>query len=338
MSALNLASLAPLTAAEERELLEACGLRGPARWELMKGDGSQRRFYRLWAVGRSAVAIMAAAEPPGREEAASYLYLAAHLRACGAPVPEVYGSLDAGRCVVVEDLGDTHLEDVAKRASQAEVEATYRRVLERLAHMQAAAAPGLDPARLYQGPRYDRALMVEKESRYFFERYLNGYLALGLAWEDLAADFEALADRATEAPAHFFLHRDFQSRNIMLRGGEVFFVDFQAGRHGPRAYDAASLLIDPYTALPDALQERLLGHFADLAGGEAANDLRRGYVALALQRNLQILGAFSFLGLVRGKSAFLSHIPGALASLRLLLAHPDAPPLPRLKALAQRFR
>jgi hypothetical protein len=335
MSALRAEQTSPLEPAEERELLRLCGLRGPVVWELMKGDGSQRRFFRLRSGGWSVVAIVA--PPDGLPEADSYLYLARHLRERGVPVPEVRGSLGEGRCIVVEDLGDTHLEDIAARLSGAEIEAAYRRVLELLAHMQAVGAKGLDPARLYQGAHFDRVVMLERESRYFLERYVNGYLGLGLTWAELEPDFLALAEAASLPPSGFFLHRDCQSRNIMVRGADFYFVDFQSGRFGPRAYDCASLLIDPYTGLAPDLQERLLAHFAALVG-QGREELRPGYVALALQRNLQILGAFSFLGLVRGKPAFLRHIPAAVESWRRLLADPAAPPLPALRRLAVRCR
>ncbi len=324
----------PVEPEEERELLRLWGVAGEARWELMRGDGSERRFFRLSAGGRTAVAILAG--EGGLAEAASYLYLAGHLRSRGVSVPEVYGALAEGRCILVEDLGDTHLEDVAGRLPEAELAAAYRRLLGLLAHMQAAGAEGLEVSRLYQGPCYERSVMLDKESRYFLERYVNGYLGLPVAWEELEADFCALAEAASRPAAGYFLHRDFQSRNVMVRGGDFFFVDFQAGRFGPRAYDAASLLIDPYVDLPAPLREELLGHFRALAGGEP-EEFRRGYCALALQRNLQVLGAFSFLGLVRGKSGFLRHIPAAVRSLRALLADPGAPPLPGLRRLAARF-
>ena len=326
---------APIEPAEERELLSRCGLTGPARWELMKGDGSERRFYRLRCAGRSYVAIVA--QEGGRAESESYLYLAAHLLAAGVPVPEVYGALPEGRCVVVEDLGDTHLEDLALRLAPDAREAAYRGVLELLGRMQERAAAGLDPGRLYQGARYDRLVMLERESRYFLERFVGGYLGLTLPWEEAEADFQALADAASRPGSGFFLHRDFQSRNVMVRaGGRFVFIDFQAGRFGPRAYDVASLLIDPYVGLPEGARERLLAHYEACTGQDPA-DFRPGWVALALQRNLQILGAFSFLGLVRGKRAFLRHIPAAVGSLRLLLADIEAPDLPVVRRLVGYF-
>jgi hypothetical protein len=324
----------PLEPADEREILRLCGLKGRVRWELLRGDGSERRFFRLHAGDWSAVAIVA---PEGGEaEEASYVYLARHLRARGVPVPEILGCLPQGRCIVVEDLGDSHLEDLVPHLSEAELEAVLRRVVELLCHMQVAGAGGLEAERLYQGPRFDQTVMLEKESRYFLERYLNGYLGLGMAWEELEPDFAALAEEASRPESGFFLHRDFQSRNIMVRQGEFFFVDFQAGRFGPRAYDLASLLIDPYTGLPEPLKERLLRHYLALSGEEGPQ-FRRGYVALALQRNLQVLGAFGFLGL-RGKTSFLGHIPAAARSLQRLLEDADAPPLPRLRRLAATFR
>jgi aminoglycoside/choline kinase family phosphotransferase len=325
----------PLTPEDEHELLRLSGLRGAAHWELMRGDGSERRFYRLRVGDRSAVAVVATDD--GAAEARSYLYLARHLRAQGAPVPEVYGALPEGRCIALEDLGDVHLDDVAEGLLLPELEMAYQRVLELLSRMQAAGAGGLDADRLYQGAKFDRKVMLERESRYFLERYANGYLGLNLAWEALEEEFNALAEAASEPDAGFFLHRDFQSRNVMVRRGEFFFIDFQAGRFGPRAYDVASLLIDPYVGLPGDMQERLLEHYAECAG-ERPGEFRRGWVALALQRNLQILGAFSFLGLVRGKRAFLGHIPAAASSLRRLLTDRDAPPLPRLTRLSADFR
>jgi aminoglycoside/choline kinase family phosphotransferase len=325
---------APLEAAEERELLLLSGLRGKVRWELMKGDGSERRFFRLRAGARSAVAIVAPEN--GQAEAASYLYLAGHLKAAGVPVPRVHGALPEGRCIMVEDLGDTHLEDIVPRLSGPELRSAYRRVLELLSHMQVAGAGGLEAGRLYQGPRFDRAVMLERESKYFFERYVNGRLGLALAWEQFEGEFNTLAEHASAPRADRFLHRDFQSRNIMVLGGEFFFVDFQSGRFGPPAYDVASLLIDPYTGLDWGLREELLRHYC-AAAGEEPRAWRRGYIALALQRNLQILGAFSFLGLVRGKRDFLRHIPAAVASLRRLLGDADAPPLPALRLLAGDF-
>ena len=120
----------------------------------------------------------------------------------------------------------------------------------------------------------------------------------------------------------FFLHRDFQSRNIMIAGKKIGILDWQGGRLGPLAYDLASLLIDPYTNLPVPEKEEIYNAYHQLLRRERPQGLasfEKSFPYLAIQRNLQILGAFSFLSRVRGKTYFEDYIPGALQSLRHLL-------------------
>jgi aminoglycoside/choline kinase family phosphotransferase len=193
--------------------------------------------------------------------------------------------------------------------------------------MQVRAAEGFDPAWCWDTPRYDRQLMRERESGYFLRACCTDLLRLDFDREAVEAECARLADEAAQAPAHFFLHRDFQCRNIMLTGHEVRFIDFQGGRLGPLAYDLASLLLDPYVALPQTLQEHLLAVYLDALQEEIPynpEQFLREYVFLALQRNLQILGAFAFLSQVRQKSFFAQFLRPALGSLCALLAKPEA--------------
>jgi len=308
----------------------------PPQWVALAGDGSERRFYRLRG-NRKKTAVAVICAPGGQAEQASHLYLATHLEAKGVPVPRIIEALPELGCLVMEDAGSVHLETLARTLPARELLALYRRVLRGLAHMQRTCAEGLEERLLWQGARFDREVMLERESRYFLEQFIQGHCGIPATWEEFEAEFHLLAGCASGQPSSFFLHRDFQSRNVMVRGGKkLFFLDFQAGRLGPPAYDAASLLIDPYAGLPEELQERLLAYYATLTP-EPGKNFRRGYVALALQRNLQTLGAFAFLGGVKGKRGFLRHIPRALATLRRLLADPDAPKnLPKLTGLAER--
>jgi aminoglycoside/choline kinase family phosphotransferase len=193
--------------------------------------------------------------------------------------------------------------------------------------MQVRAADGFDPAWCWDTPRYDRQLMVERESGYFLRACCTDLLGLDFDRPAVAAECNLLADEAAQAPAGFFLHRDFQCRNIMLADGSVRFIDFQGGRIGPLAYDLASLLLDPYAALPEGIQEHLIGVYLRALREEIAYDpeqFRHEYLALALQRNLQIIGAFAFLSQVRRKPFFVRYLEPALASLDRLLAKPEA--------------
>jgi aminoglycoside/choline kinase family phosphotransferase len=292
-------------------------------------DGSSRRFFQLrGAEGRGCIAVLPPEQDPrGLDEARAFYQIGRHLHAGGAPVPEIYAFEGGSGLVLCEDLGNRRLfEEVSERGATAAL-ILYEQAVRRLARMQVRAAQGFDPAWCWDTPRYDRHLMLERESGYFLRACCTDLLGLDYDQEAIGAECVRLADQAALAPAVYFLHRDFQSRNIMLGNGEVRFIDFQGGRLGPLAYDLASLLHDPYAALPQALQDRLLAVYLETLGEETAYDpeqFRHEYLLLALQRHLQILGAFAFLSRVRRKPFFARYLKPALASLASLLAKPGA--------------
>jgi aminoglycoside/choline kinase family phosphotransferase len=180
-------------------------------------------------------------------------------------------------------------------------------------------AKGFTAEFTYQTPYYDRELILEREARYFVEAFLNDYIGLTVDFQALESEFEILANKALEHPYTGLLHRDFQSRNILVKDGHYYFIDFQGARLGPLPYDLASLLIDPYVELSGALQARLLTYCMQrLADRVRVNEdeFTHAYNSCAINRNLQILGAFAFLSKVKGKKPFEVYIPSALASLK----------------------
>jgi len=190
-----------------------------------------------------------------------------------------------------------------------------------LAHMQVQGAEGFDPDWCWDTPRYDKSLMLDRESGYFLRAFWKGLLGQEEP-SGLQEEFDFLAEKAAAIPAGFFLHRDFQSRNIMIYQNKPCFIDFQGGRLGPLGYDLASLLIDPYVALPDDFQIELLEAYLDELEKLITVDRRKfieEYLLLALHRNLQIVGAFSFLSTERKKVFFRQYIEPALVSLNKLL-------------------
>ena len=151
---------------------------------------------------------------------------------------------------------------------------------------------------------------------------------------DFETEFDILADNAVQFGIKGFMHRDFQSRNIMIHEGQFYFIDFQGGRIGPIQYDLASLLADPYVALPSSLQNRLLQDCADLCehqSGVSKDNFIKGYRYCAVTRNLQILGAFGFLTRVKKKQYFAQYIPKALETLKLNLGYFPDGMFPELK-------
>jgi hypothetical protein len=336
-------------------MLVACGLLSPAEaarlltdnsCTRLSSDGSTRRFWRLQRTGRNLCIIAAPSGSSKVElaEAKAAWHIGKHLSARGVPVPEVFAWDEERGILLFEDLGDLRLYDVvaaqdsSPRRDTGVMLSYYRKTLKQLAAMQVLAVEGFDPGWCYDGPLYDVSLMLERESGYFLRAFWQGFLGQ----EDpagVAEEFRHLAEQAGRAPTDFFLHRDFQSRNIMIAGENVRFIDFQAGRFGPLGYDVASLLIDPYVTLAEGMQEELLGYYLTVLAASrpgSERDFLKYYPLLAVQRNLQIVAAFAFLSKVRGKVFFRDFIGPALISLRSRLAESSFTEYHHLRGLVDR--
>ncbi len=313
----------------------------------MDADGSSRKFWRIIDKNKS---ICLAVAPPGSgekdlAEARAARAIGHHLQQQGVRVPEQYGWDETHGVLLFEDLGDRKLHGAVLDARQREkknflaaILPWYQQIVEGLAVMQVRGAVSFDPAWCWDTPQYDRTLMLERESGYFLRSFWQDLLGMEEP-PGLQAEFVELAERASRIAGGYFLHRDFQSRNIMLHGDEAFFIDFQGGRLGPLAYDLASLLIDPYTGLPEDFQEKIKEIYLDSLEGLIAVDrkeFRENYLLLALQRNLQIIGAFSFLSQQRKKPFFQQFLLPALLSLDKLLASELVSDFPVLRKTARR--
>lgn len=286
----------------------------------LAGDGSDRRFFRL--PGSPTKVLLWHPYAPGKKvnENDSYFRIGGHLRAQGVPVPEIYHYCREEGWMLLEDLGDMSLEAVLKtQKAETQIRFWYRQALEILAQMQVRGLEGFSTAWCFDTPVVDGPFLKERECLYFVLAFLQGYLGLKLAAIELAPDFDRLTGLAASAPDRFLLHRDFQSRNLMIKNGRLRVIDFQGARLGPLGYDVAALLIDPYVALAPQWQEELLDYYLEEMQKRVTLDeaaCRRQYRYLALSRNLQILGAFGYLTKVKKKAYFSRYIPTAVASLK----------------------
>ena len=311
---------------------------GKLSWKKITGEGSGRRFYRVQGKAGSWI-VMINNQPPkderGVTENDAYLYICRHLRAKGIPVPDVYEH-DRGRgWFIMEDMGDCHLqtEIIGIKDDRKQLIEAYQQVIDALVVIQAEGRKGFDPA-LTHNPPYDKQFMLTWESGYFLRAFLKGFLSLDIPDEELKDELEELARQAAEAPTGYFLYRDFQSRNIMVREEGLGFLDFQGGRLGPLQYDLASLLLDPYVELDHRVQEDLLAYYLGRIEERTTLDpqgFQEHYPFVALHRAMQILGAFGFLTTARGLAFFHQYIPPALQGLRTLLAERYFTPYKKLK-------
>ncbi len=288
------------------------------RLSRITGHGSDRRFWRLGHNQWSAVAMVS----PGEDtEFERFLAVGRFLAERNLGPASILAVDESSRAVLMEDLGRTSLYSLATAPDTppAQLRDRYLQVVDHLLALQAAT----EPARSACPLAVDRVLDLAQlrwETGYFGERFLQGHLGLPAAeLAGLETEFASLADAVAAIP-QALLHRDFQAQNILLRDDRVRLVDFQGLRLGPLTYDLASLVWDPYVDIPAPMRQGLVTHFAAGCTGIGPDEIRAMTVTAGLQRLMQALGAFGFLGHVKGKPDFLAHIPAGLRNLRLLLA------------------
>ncbi len=303
----------------------------------LPGDGSKRLFWRMTSP-ESGTSLIAMENVPSdailERENFAYLMIGKHLFQKGLPVPEIYRFDLTNGWFIIEDLGDNSLQKTV--SSQKSRIPLYERVVEILFRLQMEGSKGFSVEWCYQTQRYDHSVMRRYEADYFRDSFLCHYLGMKKDWPELEAPFSHLADTASKADNHFFLHRDFQSKNIMVTDGKIGILDWQGGRLGPLPYDLASLLIDPYTDLSAHERLQIYQCYLQLLGDHEStwtDPFKRYFPYLAIQRNLQILGAFSYLTRVRGKPYFEAYISPALKSLNGLLDELGDPKLSPLTDL-----
>lgn len=289
--------------------------------------GSGRSIFRL--VGENTTAIGVLYEV--REENLAFLEFSRHFRRHGLPVPQIYAeNLERG-AYLEEDLGDTTLFDFLSRNRSGEEIApavidAYRQVVSLLPRFQVEAGRDLNYRFCYPRGSFDRQSIAWDLNyfKYYFLR-LSGVPFNEQALED---DFGRLTRFLLTAPRDYFLYRDFQSRNILLRNGKPFFVDYQGGRKGALQYDIASLLYDAKADLPPRVRQDLLDRYLEALRpivDISPEAFMHHYYAFVYIRIMQALGAYGFRGFYERKPHFLQSVPYALKNLDWLLSSVELP-------------
>ena len=306
----------------------------------LKGDGSDRKWHRLTAAGRSLVMVdHGIRKEPGISEIDSFVLIGRHLYDKGITVPGIYLYDTFSGIIFLEDLGDVNLQAVVKAGKN--IVSYYQSIIKLLIKISIVGVKQFDRSWTYQTPSYDKEVILENECRYFVDAFLKRYLKLNICYDDFKDEFILLADKALEFSANGFMHRDFQSRNIMIKNRKAYFIDFQGGRIGPIQYDLASLLIDPYVALPRHVQDQLLDYCINKLSSDIHINKKTFclcYQYCAITRNLQILGAFGYLSRVKGKTYFEQFIPTAIESLKYNLSAVEDTQFSRLKSVVKQIK
>ena len=281
--------------------------------------GSERRFYRVRMGSRSLILVKYNDQ---REENRHYVRIAEVLDALGVRTPKIYFHDEAQGLIWMEDLGEHDLWSYRGEPWPVR-RAYYQSALEEAFRLHDRGWDGLSRFPFTLQIEFDAAL-YRWEQKYFFDHCVGGYFGnLGdpAKIDGLTSSpvWESIAEKLAAWP-RVLVHRDFQSQNILVHDGHAHLIDFQGLRPGLAHYDLASLLYDPYVRLHAPERRELLDFYLGLGRrhdlGKTRAEFDEIYRLCALQRLMQALGAYGFLGLMRGKPEFLTHIPVALASLR----------------------
>ena len=276
---------------------------------MLKQQGSNRVYTRETDEnGRSVIRV----EGTNRDENRAFIYMSRHFHALGLPVPEVYWVSEDEMSYTQEDLGDTilfdHLDDIS----------LLERAIRALAHVQVEGAKDFDWSICFPVPSMDER-SIRWDLNYFKYCFLKG-TKIEFSEPKLEDDFDALVKVILAQPADTFLYRDFQSRNVMIKDGKPYFIDFQGGRRGPTQYDVVSFLWQAKANLKPELREKLIEAYLDELQKVQPNldesAWRAAIPHFVLFRTLQVLGAYGYRGYFERKQHFLESIPLALENLK----------------------
>lgn len=286
-------------------------------------QGSNRHYYReVDAQGKTYIRV----EGTNKEENSAFIYLSQHFASKGLPVPQVYWVSEDGMSYTQDDLGDLLLFDAIRHGRETgefsvEEKDLLARTLRALAHIQIKGAEDLDWSYCFPVPAMDER-SIRWDLNYFKYCFLKG-TKIEFSEPLLEDEFDRLTALILAQPADSFLYRDCQSRNVMIKDGQPFFIDFQGGRRGPTQYDVASFLWQAKANIPVALREELVEVYLDeLQSLLPSLDKQAWKDALphfVLFRTLQVLGAYGYRGFFERKQHFIQSIPNALRNLCAVL-------------------
>ena len=284
-------------------------------------SGSNRIYYRLLTKEHSYIVTYG----NNIQENKTFIYFSRHFHSCKNPVPEIYAVSNDSSIYIQQDFGDISLlSSLEKEGYTDNVYALFEKSLKALANLQIAGDKGLDYGQCLTSREFGKQAILS--DMLYFKYYFLDTLQIPYDKEKLLEDFEAFSTYLSYVDHKYFMFRDFQSRNIMVREDQVHFIDFQGGMKGALQYDVASMLWQAKAELPNEWKNSLLNYYMDCVEAILRKPIDRirfasqynGYVLIRL---LQVLGAYGFRGLFERKAHFLVSIPLALKNLKWFMAN-----------------
>ncbi len=298
----------------------------PISYKQLAGDASTRIYFRVtFQDGQSAISMVV--REPGSNEESAFVEIQRYLENLGVAVPRIFSHDAALGVIILEDLGDDLLESLAIGANTKGLKNLYMLAVDTLVHLQKTPLKHSLRCRAFDLAFDEMKLM--QEMNFFVTHFVRGWAAKNpssVTIEAMNSFFHKICKELAAEP-RFFTHRDYHSRNLMIKNDRLYMIDFQDARMGPAQYDLASLLRDSYLSLPEDLVERLIVHYLEKADhliDPSHDHFRRIFDIISLQRNIKALGTFGYQVSVRRLPRYLSSIPRTAKNIsRNLLRYPE---------------
>jgi aminoglycoside/choline kinase family phosphotransferase len=291
----------------------------PERIEKLPQSGSDRIYFRIY----SSEGTFIATYNLNRRETQTFIYFSRHFVNAGLPVPVIEGVNAEDTLYIQQDLGrDSLLEKLESHGQNDYVYGLFQQSLAQLARVQILGDAGLDYEWCLTAKEFGKQAIMS--DLLYFKYYFLDTLQLPYDKQAMLDDFDALSTYLTRTGNKYFMFRDFQSRNIIVKDDKVNFIDYQGGMKGALQYDVASLLWQAKANLSEHWKDSLLEYYMDRVEELLGQPLDRvtfvsqynGYVLIRL---MQVMGAYGFRGLFERKAHFLASIPLALANLKFFI-------------------
>jgi aminoglycoside/choline kinase family phosphotransferase len=304
-----------------RALFEKWSGSPPAIIKRLPDTASGRKYYRLRVDNITAIGVYNNNE----RENKAFIYLSHHLKKHKVNVPAVYKTDIDNGAYLIEDLGDNTLYNYIEEIRVSEnfvglAAKAYKKVIDNMPGIQVKASEDLDFSICYPRPEFDyQSIMWDLN---YFKYYFLKLSGVRFDEQYLEEDFQTFARYLLEAGSNYFLYRDFQSRNIMIKEDKLYFIDYQGGRRGALQYDLASLLFEAKTRLPAGLRQEILDYYLTVYSrikSFSSEDFLKYYPAYILVRIIQAMGAYGLRGFYERRDFFINSIPYAVENLDWLM-------------------
>jgi aminoglycoside/choline kinase family phosphotransferase len=284
-------------------------------------SGSIRMYFRIVTEKNSFIATSG----ENIKENEVFVYFSKHFKKCGCPVPEIYAVNKEETIYIQQDFGDVSLLSKLEEFGYTDyVYSLFLQSLRQLAQLQIKGDAGLDYNHCLTSKEFGKQAILN--DLLYFKYYFLDTLQLPYDKEQLIDDYEALSSHLSHVDDKYFMFRDFQSRNILIKEEKVHFIDYQGGMKGALQYDVASMLWQARASLPEDWKNNLLSGYIDCVEEILGRKMDRAgfisqYHGYVLIRLLQVLGAYGFRGLFERKAQFLTSIPLGLNNMKQFLRH-----------------